>query len=147
MSTTDRTRAGLLALAIAVSAGIHTGLTPEHLKEMPRLGDLFIAAAALGTAIAVALISRPCDRRLAAAGGLFCLGQIIAWILFVTIRVPLFPGTPETIETIALVSKGVEAAGVALALGLVASPAATPTKPLVSGDLGLAQPLERLRRP
>ena len=63
MSTTDGTRGGLLALSLAVSAGIHAGLTPEHLKEMPRLGDLFIAAAALGAAIAVAIISRPDDRR------------------------------------------------------------------------------------
>ena len=142
MSTTDGTRGGLLALSLALSAGIHAGLTPEHLKEKPRLGDLFIAAAALGAAIAVAIISRPDDRRLAATGGLFCLAQIVAWILFVTIRVPLFPGTPEGIETIALVSKGVEAAGVALALALLSCPAAASTRPRLSRDLRMARPLE-----
>jgi hypothetical protein len=133
MSITDRTRTGLLALAVAVSAGIHTGLTPEHLKEMPRLGDSFIVAATLGTAIAVALISRPEDRRIAAVAGLFCLAQIVAWTLFVTIRVPVFPGTPEPVETIALVSKAVEAVGIALALGLVRSRGVARAKPTVNG--------------
>ena len=70
-SRTDTTRTGLLALTVALSAGIHAGLTPEHLKEMPRLGDSFIAAALLGSAIAVALVSRPDDHRLAAIAGLF----------------------------------------------------------------------------
>ena len=132
MSRTDSTRTGLLALTVAVSAGIHAGLSPEHLKEMPRLGDSFIAAALLGTMIAVALIARPDDRRIAALAGLFCLGQIVAWVLFVTIAVPFFPGTPEGFETIALISKTVEAAGVALAL--LRPRAVTRAKRPVSGD-------------
>lgn len=140
MSRTDTTRTGLLALTVALSAGIHAGLTPEHLKEMPRLGDSFIAAALLGSAIAVALVSRPDDHRLAAIAGLFCLGQIVAWVLFVTIAVPFFPGTPEGFETIALISKTVEAAGVALAL--VRPRWVTRAKPLVSGDPALTRPIE-----
>jgi hypothetical protein len=115
-------RSGLLALAVAVSVGIHIGLTPEHLAESPRLGDSFIVAAVLGAAIAIALISRPGDRRIAAAAGIFCLGELIAWFLFVTVRVPFFPETPESVETIALISKAVEAVGVVLAVGLVGPP-------------------------
>lgn len=91
LSTAARTRAGLFALAVAVSAGIHIGLTPEHLEEMPRLGVSFIVAAVLSSAIAVALVARPDDRRIAALTGLFRLGEILAWVLFVTIRVPFFP--------------------------------------------------------
>jgi hypothetical protein len=115
----DKTRTGLLALAVAFSAGIHAALVPEHLQEMRPLGYSFIAAAAIGAAIAVALVSRPGSRRLAAVAGLFCLGQIAAWGLFVTVRVPLFSGTPEPVEAIALVSKAVEAVAIVLALQLV----------------------------
>jgi hypothetical protein len=36
-TTSTRTkRTGLLAVAVALSAGIHAALVPEHLQEMPR---------------------------------------------------------------------------------------------------------------
>jgi hypothetical protein len=63
---TTRTRTGLLALVVAFSAGIHAALVPEHLQEMPNLGYAFIVAAALGAAIAVTVVARPSDRRVAA---------------------------------------------------------------------------------
>ena len=110
--------AGLLAFCVTFSAGIHAALAPEHLKEMPPLGYAFIVAAAIGCLLACALISRPDDPRIALLAGLFCLGQIAAWALFVTVRVPGFAGTPERIETIALVSKAAELAAVALAFPL-----------------------------
>jgi len=115
---------GLLALFVAFSAGIHAALVPEHLKEMPPLGYAFIAAAAIGCVLACALISRPDDPRVPLLAGLFCLGQIATWALFVTVRVPGFAGTPEGIETIALVSKAAELAAVALAF-----PLALPRRP------------------
>jgi hypothetical protein len=111
-------RAGLLALFVTFAAGIHAALAPEHVKEMPPLGYAFIAAAAIGFVLAYALISRPDDPRIPLLAGLFCLGQIAAWAVFVTVRVPGFAGTPEGIETIALVSKAAELAAVALAFSL-----------------------------
>jgi len=117
MNSTSR-RAGLLALLVTFSAGIHAGLAPEHLKEMPSLGYAFIAAAAIGAALAWALVSHPDDRRISLLAGLFCLGEIVAWVLFVSVPVPGFSGTPEGIETIALVSKAAELAGVAVAFPL-----------------------------
>ena len=117
-TTSTPTRAGLLALFVTFSAGIHAALAPAHLKEMPPLGYAFIAAAAIGCVLACALISRPDDPRIPLLAGLFCLGQIAAWALFVTVRVPGFAGTPEGIETIALVSKAAELAAVALAFSL-----------------------------
>src|SRR5262249_368724 len=51
--------------------------------------------------------------------GLFCFGQIIAWGLFVTVKVPGFSETPEPVEGIALVAKAAELIGVVLALHLV----------------------------
>jgi hypothetical protein len=44
--------------------------------------------------------------------------EIAAWALFVSVHVPGFSGTPEGIETIALVSKAAKLAGVALAFPL-----------------------------
>jgi hypothetical protein len=115
---TNSRRANLLALAVTFSAGIHAALVPEHLEEMPRLGELFIAAAAIGGSLAIDLVLRPGDRRISFVAGLFCLCQIAAWALFVSVPVPGFPGTPEPIEAIALVSKAIEAAAVALAFSL-----------------------------
>jgi hypothetical protein len=117
MISTSR-RAALVALCVTFSAGIHAGLAPEHLKEMPRLGYAFIAAAAIGCVLAWALVSFPDDRRISLLAGLFCLGQIAAWALFVSVHMPGFSGTPEGIETIALVSKAAELAGVLLAFPL-----------------------------
>jgi hypothetical protein len=117
MNSTSR-RAGLLALSVTFSAGIHAALVPEHLQELPPLGYAFIAAAAIGGVLAWALVSFPDDRRISLLAGLFCLGEIAAWALFVSVPVPGFSGTPEGIETIALVSKAAEFAGVALAFPL-----------------------------
>ena len=114
-------RTGLLALAVTFSAGIHAALVPEHLKEMPPLGYSFIGAAAIGAALAWALVSRPNDRLIPVLAGLFCLGQIVTWLLFVTVPIPVFSGTPEPVETIALVSKAVELYGFAIALSLATS--------------------------
>jgi hypothetical protein len=115
---TNQIRTGLLALAVAFSAGIHAALVPEHLKEMPPLGYAFIGAAAVGAVIAIALIMRTSERRMPLLAGLFCIGQILAWGMFVTVHVPLFSGTPEPVETIALVSKAAELVGLGLALRL-----------------------------
>jgi hypothetical protein len=108
-------RSGYLALVVMLSAGIHAALIPEHLDEMPRLGDAFIAAAVIGCLLASALVTWPDSRRIQVLAGLFCLGQIAAWALFVTTAVPGFDGTPEGVEAIAVVCKGVEALAVALA--------------------------------
>ena len=111
-------RAGLLALAVMFSAGIHAALVPEHLKEMPPLGWSFIGATALGAALSYALIARPDDRGLARLAAAFLATEVLAWVLFVTVRVPGFAGTPESVETIALVCKAGELIGIALAVPL-----------------------------
>jgi drug/metabolite transporter (DMT)-like permease len=88
---------------------------------MPALGYAFIVAAAIGTALAWTLVSRSSDRRIPLLAGIFCLGQIVTWALFVTAPVPGFSGTPEPVETIALVSKAGELLGIVIALQLVGS--------------------------
>ena len=131
-------RAGLLALAVMFSAGIHAALVPEHLQEMPPLGWSFIGAAVLGAAIAYALVYSPEDQPPARLAALFLAAEIVAWTVFVTIRVPGFMGTPEPVETIALVSKAVELIGLwlAVAIGWPDQIAAwtAPAKALVGGS-------------
>jgi hypothetical protein len=111
-------RAGLLAPAVMFSAGMHAALVPEHLEEMPPLGWSFIGAAALGAVIAYALVSSPGDRLPARLAALFLAVEIVAWVVFVTVSVPGFMGTPEPVETIALVCKAVELFGLVLAVAL-----------------------------
>jgi hypothetical protein len=83
-SETRTRRTGFLALAVSFSAGIHAALVPEHLEELPALGYAFIVAAVIGGVLAWALVSRPHDRRLPLLAAVFCLGEIGAWALFVT---------------------------------------------------------------
>jgi len=121
--TTSKARGGLLALTVAFSAGIHAALAPEHLREMPPLGYLFILAAAVGAAIALALVARPNDVRIPRLAVLFLTSQIGAWAMFIVVHVPGFAGTPEPVEPIALVCKGAELLGITLALPLAAGAA------------------------
>jgi hypothetical protein len=111
-------RAGLLALAVMFSAGIHAALVPEHLKEMPALGWSFIGAAALGVALAVALVARPEDHLLARLAAVFLAVEVLTWVLFIVAAVPGFSGTPEPVETIALVCKAGELIGLGLAVAI-----------------------------
>lgn len=111
-------RAGLLALAVMFSAGIHTALVPEHLQEMPPLGWSFIGAAALGVALACALVTYPEDRLFARLAALFLAVEVVAWVLFVSAALPGFSGTPEPVETIALVCKAGELIGLWLAVAI-----------------------------
>jgi hypothetical protein len=111
-------RSDLVALAVMFSAGIHAALVPEHLQEMPPLGWSFIGAAALGAVLAWMLVARPGDRRVAMLAALFLAVEVLAWVLFVSVRVPGFAGTPEPVESIALVCKASELLGMGVAIGL-----------------------------
>ena len=111
-------RAGLLALTVMFSAGIHAALVPEHLQEMPPLGWSFIGAAALGVGLAWALVAKPEDQLFARLAALFLAVEVLAWVLFVSAPVPGFSGTPEPVETIALVCKAGELIGLWLAVAI-----------------------------
>ena len=111
-------RVGLLALAVMFSAGIHTALVPEHLQEMPPLGWSFIGAAALGVALAWALVTYPESQSFAKLAALFLAVEVLAWVLFVSAAVPGFSGTPEPVEMIALVCKAGELIGLGLAVAI-----------------------------
>ena len=108
----------LLALAMALSAGMHAALVPEHLTEMPALGYSFIVAAVVGVALSVAVMAFPSRFWIPRLAALFLAFEIIAWVAFVSAPVPGFDGTPEPVEAIAVVCKAAELVGLGLALPL-----------------------------
>ncbi len=102
----------VLQWALALSAGIHAGLAPEHLSEMPRVGESFVVCA-----IAMSLlVLRPQPLLALATLG----GSLAAWLLAITSGIPFLMDGPEPVEQIAVVTKVAEGVGIAAALVLIA---------------------------
>jgi len=97
---------------------VHLALVPEHLKEMPVVGALFIPAAIAAAAAAIAVVVRPGDMRVVGGSALLLAGLVIAYIPFVTMAVPFVPDTPEGVDRVALATKAIELMGVAAAVSL-----------------------------
>jgi plastocyanin len=107
----------LLLGAVAFSAAVHGFLAPEHLHEEPLLGVLFVLGAVVELALAVLLAARP-SRAAIAATTLALAAMLVAYIPFLLFRLPGFPMTPEPLERVALLTKGVELAGLAVGMTL-----------------------------
>src|ERR671924_53433 len=93
---TTRARADattFLVVVGAVSAGVHAGLAPQHLREWLPLGASFVAAAAAAAAGVVALAFRPASLR------------------------PLDPDR-EPLDVLGVCTSALEAAGLVAAVGL-----------------------------
>jgi hypothetical protein len=107
----------LLLIAVALSAGVHTGLAPSHLREEPLLGIGFVGAAVTLTAIAVAF-TRRLDQRRSAGAAAALLGSLIAG--YVATRTVGLPGLEhEGWDPLGLGTSAVELAGVAAAVHLI----------------------------
>ena len=117
----------LLLAALAFSAAVHGFLAPEHLNEEPLLGVLFVLSAIVELGLAVLLAVRP-SRAAIAATTLALAGMVVAYIPFVFFRLPGFSMTPEPLERIALLTKGIELAGLAIGITLWARPAPLPRR-------------------
>ncbi len=118
-------RRQLLLAALAFSGAVHVFLAPEHLREEPALGALFVAGAVVELALVWLLAARPSHRAIAAAT-LTLAGLLLAYVPFVAFRLPGFPMTPEPLEFVALLTKAVELAGAAIGATLLARPAPSP---------------------
>ncbi len=117
----------LLLAAVAFSAAVHGFLAPEHLHEEPLLGVLFVLSAIVELGLAVLLAVRP-SRAAIAATTLALAGMVVAYIPFVFLPLPGFSMTPEPLERIALLTKGIELAGLAIGMTLWARPAPLPRR-------------------
>jgi plastocyanin len=117
----------LLLGAVAFSAAVHGFLAPEHLHEEPLLGVLFVLGAVVELALAVLLAARP-SRAAIAATTLALAAMLVAYIPFLLFRLPGFPMTPEPLERVALLTKGVELAGLAVGMTLWARPVPLPRR-------------------
>ena len=119
---TAETRRGIavrvLIAACAVSAGAHAGLVPEHLREAPQLGIAFIIAVALLLAAVVALALRPDDRRIAQVAVLLLAALMVCWGVSRITGIPFLQPRPEPVDVVGLVTKLIEALGLACAVWL-----------------------------
>ena len=119
--TLDELRTDLVILVCAISAGIHGALVPDHFEEGTRAGFSFVAATVLLAVLAVVLTRKPTQLALVATSAVL-VGLIASYALVITTGFPVLHPEPETVDGLALFTKGVEAAGVVLAASLLWRP-------------------------
>jgi hypothetical protein len=112
--------AALVVLAAAVSAGIHAGLVPEHLGEMPLLGVSFIVAVLALLAIAAAVAVRPQAQLPASRAAFLFAGLILAYAASRTTGLPVLEPEPEPVDAIGISTVAVQLVGLLAALWLTA---------------------------
>ena len=110
----------VVVLAAAVSAGIHAGLVPEHLAEMPLLGVSFIVTVLALLAIAAALAIRPEAQLPASLAAFLFAGLILAYAASRTTGLPVLEPEPERVDAIGIVTVAVQLVGLLAALWLTA---------------------------
>ena len=109
----------LVILACAVSAGIHAGLTREHFAEGLGPGGGFLAATLLLGVLGLGLALRPDSCALFIAASLVLIGLIGSYALATTTGIPVLHAEAEPVESLAVVTKGVEIAGLLAAAHLL----------------------------
>ena len=110
-------RRDLLVGACAASAGVHAALVPAHAQEGLAAGATFAAAAVALVAVAVALTVRPGSRSAAGAAVLVLGGLVLSYVAASTVGLPLLHSDSEGVDALALGTKLVEVAALALAVG------------------------------
>ncbi len=119
MTGLDRVERDAVVVSCAISAGIHAALAPDHLSEGAGAGLGFLGAAALLAAPAVMLTVRPQSTAALATAGVVLTGLIASYALAVTTGLPVLHPEPESLDRLALVTKGAEAVGLLAAAHLV----------------------------
>jgi plastocyanin len=120
-------RRHLLLAALTFSTAVHAFLAPEHLREEPPLGGLFVAGAIVEAIFVVMLVTRP-SRRIIAGAATTLGGMLVAYLPFVLFHLPGFSMTPEPLERVALLTKIIELAGVTAGTMLLVRPAPLPRR-------------------
>jgi drug/metabolite transporter (DMT)-like permease len=109
----------VVIVACAISAGVHAGLVPEHLREAPPLGVAFVLAAAGLAMTAVLVARRPSDGRPPVLAALLFGALIAGYAASRTTGLPLLNAEHEELDSVGLVTQVVEVAGLVAALLLV----------------------------
>jgi hypothetical protein len=110
----------IVIIACAVSAGIHAALFPHHFAESAAAGGGFIAATGLLAVLIVGLTYRPGTVASAGAALVFA-GLLASYALALTSGVPFLQPEAEPVDALGLLTKVVEAIGLAVALDLIRS--------------------------
>jgi hypothetical protein len=76
-----------VVVALTATAGIHIALVPDHLREAPYAGALFIALSAAALLAALLLVARG-DRLAWAAGGTLALAAVLGYVASRSVGLP-----------------------------------------------------------
>jgi hypothetical protein len=128
-------RGDIVILACAISAGIHGALVPGHFDEGIGAGLGFVAATVALAGLIVWLTRRPASASALAAAALTLGGLLASYALATTTGLPVLHPDPEPVDGLALVTKGIEAAGLLAASGLLWRPRVAATLPQPKGRL------------
>ena len=118
--TKEGMKRNLLLLAVAISAGVHAGLAPSHLREEPLLGFGFVGATLLLSVTAFALARRTASRRPIAAAAALLAALIAGYAATRTVGLPGLER--ESWDSLGLATNAVEILGVAAAVYLIRTP-------------------------
>src|SRR5918911_5256383 len=108
----------VLVLAGALSAGVHAGLAPEHLREWLPLGASFVAAAVAAVLAVAALVLRPASPWPPLGLGALLGGLLVAYALTRLAALPPLDPEREPLDLVGVCTCAAEALGVVAALRL-----------------------------
>jgi hypothetical protein len=112
-------RNDVVILACAISAGIHGALVPGHFEEGTGAGLGFITATVALAGLVVWLTWRPASASALAAAAVTFGGVLASYGLATTTGLPVLHPDPEPVDSLALATKAIEAAGLLAATSLL----------------------------
>jgi hypothetical protein len=100
--------ANVVAFGLAATAGVHAGLVPEHLREAPQLGALFVLATGMPLAVAAWVAIRPADWRAFRSAQFLITGLVVAYLASCTVGIPVFQPEVEHVDVLGVSTKAIE---------------------------------------
>ena len=119
-------------LACAISAGVHAGLDPAHLRESVPLALAFIVAATLLCIVGTLTALRPDNRAAFGAAMVVFAGLLTGYAATRTTGLLWLDPVPERLDPVGAVTQAIEAAGFLAAWLVVRTPTATATRPVAA---------------
>jgi hypothetical protein len=76
------------ATMLAVEIAIHAALAPDHLREMPYIGALFLVASGLLCVVLIGILAAPRNAMFWQAGAAICTGMAVGFAASRTVGLP-----------------------------------------------------------